>query len=254
MLIRPRRKVPVNSPVLVVDALGFAAKIRSCDGDALIRLSDLLDRQYHAFKAKIPFAIMLIIANRIFGSRDFSHFRINDMFILFSEKSNSNAHHRHVVASSLLYQALLLEGFVPRGGLGAGLVLRTEDTILGQGFIDAYEASEKRPQAVKNICAIHVSEEFVRRTRPSRMTYQLLCFYEGRFFINPRTLADPDMGVFDNDRIIGLLRTAGANAEKLDATERFLQEFEDYETAQQPSSRSWESIRAALAGEGGKKP
>lgn len=254
MLFRPTKKVPVDSPVLVVDALGFAAKITSCDSDALIRLSNLLDRQYHAFKAKIPFGIMLVAAKWVLGSREFSHFRLNDMFILFSEKSNSDTHHRHAVASSLLYHALLLEGFVPRGGLGAGLVLRTEDTILGQGFIDAYSASEKRPHAVKDVCAIHVSEEFIRRARPSRITYQLLCFYEGRFFINPRALTDPDMGAFDNDRIIGLLRTAGVNAEKLDATERFLREFEDYEAAQRPGSRSWESVRSALAVEGKRKP
>ena len=244
MVFRPRRRVPVDSLILVVDALGFASKINACDKDELTRLSEQLDRQYHRFRAKIPFGIALVTPTRVFGSREFSTFRLNDMFVLIREKARRDAPHRHLVASSLLFHTLLLEGFVPRGGLGAGLVIRRRDSILGNGFIDAYEASEKRPEAIRSVCAIRISEKFLARMPPSRKTSQLICFYEGSFFMNPRALTDPEMGGFDNGRILQLLTSAGANAEKLSSTERFLREFEDYEAALRPGSRSWSFLNS----------
>ena len=242
MIFGFRKPAPSDSPILVVDALGFSSRIKACDMESLVRLSDRLDKQYHRFRAKVPFGLAWVTAKRVFGTREFSTFRLNDMFVLFCEKVMKDAPHRHLVASSLLFHVLLLEGFVPRGGLGAGLVLRKTDSILGGGFIDAYEASEKRPDAIRNVCAVCLSTEFLARVRPSSMTYKLLCFYEGRFFLNPCALTDPEMGKFDSDRILQLLRSSGANVEKLNATERFLQEFEDYDAAQRLGSRSWEFV------------
>jgi hypothetical protein len=227
MSLWPRNRLPADSPILVVDALGFASKIKSCDRDSLMLLSERLDRQYHRFRAKTPFGMVLVTAKRVFGSGEFSTFRLNDMFVLYSERPRKDAAHRHLVASLLLFQVLLIEGFVPRGGLGAGLVLRKKDSLLGAGFIDAYEASEKRIEGLRNICGIHLSREFLARIHPSTMAYKLLCFYEGSFFLNPRALTDPDMGQFDNKRILQLLRAAGANDEKLNATARFLTNFEE---------------------------
>ncbi len=56
-----------------------------------------------------------------------------------------------------------------------------------------------------------------------RAFQQLLCFYEGRFYVHPWGLVDPQMGAFDTGRILSLLERAGANEPKLDATRHFLE-------------------------------
>ncbi len=131
------KPVPVDSPVLVIDALGFAAKIRRCGHDDLIRLSDTLDQQFDRFRATIPYRFVATRGTRVIAStNDFSTFRLNDMFVLFTESRHADATHRLLVTSCLLYQALLIEGFIPRGGLGAGLVLRRRVSLARIGSCD----------------------------------------------------------------------------------------------------------------------
>ncbi len=238
MFFGRKPKTPQNSPVLVVDALGFANRIEAADATELAELAEELDSQYHRFRAKIPFAAVIVTSRRVLGTREFSTFRLNDMFVLFSEKLRSHFALRYLVTSSLLYQQLLLESFVPRGGLGFGLVLQRNGSVLGQGFIDAYRMAEKRHPSVRHICAIEVSPQFLLTVPNTEQAYRLLCFYKDRFFVNPRLLVDPDMGEFDDLRILELLRSAGANREKLTATEAFLRDLEDYDAALQPGSES----------------
>ena len=246
MFLWRRSATPTDSPVFVVDALGFAAKIKACDESALVNLSDTLDRQYHRFRAKIPFGAMLVTRKRVFGTRESSTFRLNDMFVLYSEKPSADAAHRYVVAASLLFQVLLTESVIPRGGLGTGPVLRKVDSILGAGFIDAYESSEKRPAVIRDVCAIRLSHAFTGRVRPSEMTYRLLCFYQGELFVNPRAFIDPEMGSFDDERIRQLLIDGCAAEAKLNATMQFLADAEDYEAALAPDSKTRQFIAAKL--------
>jgi hypothetical protein len=246
MLFKRKTKTPQVSPVLVVDALGFADRIQSANAEGLVELAHKLEQQYYQFRAKIPFAAVIVTRRRVFGTGEFSTFQLNDMFVLFSQKGNrdyKDLAFRHLVASSLLYQVLLLEGFVPRGGLGFGLVLQRRQALLGYGFIDAYRIAEKRSAATRHVCAIQISPAFIARMPPTEQSYRMLCFYERSFFLNPRFLVDPEMGKFDNDRIMNLLRSAGANQEKLDATDKFLHELEDFDAAKRPNSHSWEIVR-----------
>lgn len=94
--------------------------------------------------------------------------------------------------------------------------------------------------------AIQLSDEFVKQMAGAGASYQLLCFYEDNFFLNPRALTDPEMGEFSNERVLELLRAAGANSAKTEATGQFLHGFEDYEAASKPGSRSEEFLRAKL--------
>ena len=110
--------------------------------------------------------------------------------------------------------------------------------MIGDGFIDAYERAEKRPAEIKDICAIEVSPSAMQTVRPTKRCYNLVCFYRGHFFVHPYFLTDPDLGAFDRDRVLESLRRAGANEQKLEATEAFLDGFEDSERALAPDSES----------------
>lgn len=238
MFFRRKTKASNSSPVLVVDALGFAHRIQRADACALRELGERLDQQYQAFRAKVPFAAVLVTPWGVLGSSDFSTFRLNDMFVLFSKQTREDLSFRYLVASSLLYQQLLLGEFVPRGGLGFGLVLHRGDSLLGQGFIDAYRASEMRDESVRHVCAIQVSCDFLATIPNSEKSWRLLCLYEDCFFLNPRVLTDPEMREFSDERVLRLLEEAGANRTKLNGTEMFLRNLEDYDAALQPGSRS----------------
>ena len=110
--------------------------------------------------------------------------------------------------------------------------------VLGAGFLDAYRMTEKRSDAIRNVCAFAISPSFLAHITNSEHFYRLLCLYKDHFFLNPEQLTDPDMGKFDNRRILSLLRQAGANPEKLEATRDFLGDLEDYDDAMLPGSRS----------------
>lgn len=237
-MFRNKITLPVESPVLIVDALGVGAKIRDANCDELERLNCNLDRQYHRFKSKIPFGLVIVTPWRVFGTAEFSTFRLNDMFVLYSRNPIPEPAYRYLIASSLLYHQLLLEGFIPRGGLGFGLVKAGRQSVLGSGFIDAYDASEKRSDSTKDVCAIQLSMELIARIPNSEKAFRLICFYEGAFFLHPFFLTDPDMDAFSAERILELLRAAGANAAKLEATARFLRDLEDYDSAKLSDSRS----------------
>jgi hypothetical protein len=236
-------KAPQKSYVLVVDALGFANRVQYANSRELISLVRKLEQHYHRFRTKIPFGISIITPRRVFGSSEFSTFQLNDMFALFSEKDYKDGALSYLVASSLLYQLLVMDGFIPRGGLGFGLVLKRDQCLLGSGFIDAYRAAEKRDPSTRNICAVQVSPTFLATLPPAERVYRLLCVYQRSFFLNPRYLVDPEMGQFDKDRLLHLLRSAGVNEEKLEATCNFLNEFEDYDAAMRPGSRSRELLQ-----------
>ena len=234
-----RRTKPNNSPVLIVDSLGISDRIDEASArDALPSLADELDSQFHRFRAKVPHALVLVTRRRVFGTREFSTLRFNDMFVLFSERSLPEPALRYMVSGLILYHQLLIAGFVPRGGLGFGTVLRRKDMVLGTGFLDAYRMAEKRSDEIRNVCAFAISPSFLAHTTNSEHSYRLLCLYKDHFFLNPRALTDPDMGKFDNRRILSLLRQAGANPEKLEATRDFLENLEDYDDALLPGSRS----------------
>ena len=231
-------KKPNLSPVIVIDALGIAKKIECANAHELVSLADTLDEQYHNFKLRIPNAIVIDTKKEILGSSEFKSLRMNDMFIVYSENEMLDMSLSYMVTTAILYQQLLTHGFIPRGGLGIGLIYRRNDMLLGNGFIDAYHAAEKRGGKFKNICAVQVSLNFFKSIPNTERAYRLLCWYEGRYFINPICLHDPDLGKFDRDRVLKYLEQSGTNSEKLRATEKFLNEYEDYDQAMRPGSKS----------------
>lgn len=231
-------QTPQESPVLVIDALGVSNQIQYADADGLLAIADNLDRQYVDFQKKVPNSIVTISGNKVTGSSEFSWIRMNDMFVLYSEGAIDDHVLRYLVSSDLLYQQLLISGFIPRGGLGFGLTLRRNDLIIGSGFLDAYRHAEQRPKHCKDICAIELSPGILQRMPNTKHACQLLCMYQGRFYINPGYLSDPEMGTTDYNRVMSLLRQNGANQAKLSATEQFLSELEDYESAMEPGSKS----------------
>ena len=227
--------------MLVAEALGFGARLEKChDPEALADLANTLDDHFHAFMSKVPHRCMFVGKNRVLGTRDFSALRLNDMFVLFSQTSIQDLPMRYLVAASLAYHQLLRQGFIVRGGLGFGMVLRKKDIFIGHGFLDAYRAAEKRHSSIRDVCAIAVSPSFFRHVAHKERCCRLLCLYEDHYFLHPTTITDPDMGEFDSARILRCLTVAGANEAKLSATEHFLANLEDYEAALEVGSRSRE--------------
>ena len=230
---------PIISPVLAVDALGFSAELDKCeDLESLAALALELDAQFHGFRSRIPHEITFVTKKRVIGTREFSTLRLNDMFIVFSERSRPDLPLRYLITGSLAYHQLLRTGFIPRGGLGLGPVLRHRDLFLGSGFLDAYRMAESRPDPVRDVCAIMVSPSFYSLVAWSEQCCRLLCLYEDHFFIHPYALSDPAMGAFDKDRILKCLKDSGTNEKKLTATRHFLEVFEDYDDALLPNSRA----------------
>lgn len=245
-----------ETPVLIVDALGLANEIKSSDSVGLLRIVERLDRQYHHFRSKVPRRVTFVHRWGVWGSKDFSAIRLNDMFAVYSRRLIADPGLRYLVASSLLYQTLLRSEVIPRGGLGYGALVQSKELVLGAGFVDAYESSEKRADGYRDICAIKISAQFLQRMPPSKKAWKLVCFYKGQFFVHPFRLVDPELGEFDKERVLSCLRAARINSEKLSATEQFLEGFEDYEAAESPTSetrqfadamRSPESVRAIPA-------
>ena len=229
---------PVLSPVLVLDALGVSAKIDECrDPGSLADLAIEFDHQFHGFRSKVPHRAMVVGRKRVFGTRDFSSFRLNDMFILYSERWVDDLPGRYLVASTIEYHQLLQDGVIVRGGLGFGPVVHHRGLFLGRGFLDAYRMAEKRSKTVRDVCGILVSPSLYMFVSWSKHWCKLLCFYEDHCFLHPTALSDPDYGEFDNERILRCLSEAGANGEKLAATTRFLEGFEDYDSALLEDSR-----------------
>lgn len=237
MLFKREKIKVINTPVITVDALGISNAIKSSSSNELVELAKRLDNQYYKFRAKIPFGFVIVGKNSVIGTNDFSTFRLNDMFIVYSKKEKKDIALRYLVTSSLLYHVLLLEGFIPRGGLGFGSVIVTKDSIIGSGFVDAYVMAEERPADIKDVCAIRVSPQFISIMEKTEMLYRLLYFYRGSFFINPVALTDPDMGAFDKKKILELLHSAGANSAKTEATRKFLDEGKDYDSAKNSSAK-----------------
>ena len=235
---RAKDIVVESTPVLVIDSLGLTSQIRRCSTKDLASLSAKLDRNFHRLETSLPFKFVVHTKNRVFGTDEFSAFRLNDMFITYSMRSMPDFGLRYLIVASLVFQALLIDGFIPRGGLGFGSIVAGKQSILGLGFIDAYEASEKREELTRNICAIQVSSSFLNLVKASEKAARLLYFFGGSFYVNPTALHDPDLGVFDRTRFLELLKAAGTNEEKMKATERFVLEGEDYESALRRGSRS----------------
>jgi hypothetical protein len=186
-----------DTPVLVVDALGLSSQMKSTDGAGLLRIVEKLDWQYHEFRAKVPHRAMFVHRWGIWGTRDFATIRLNDMFAVYSPRLVENPALRYLIASALLYQMLLRAQVIPRGGLGYGSLVKSKDLVLGAGFVDAYEASEKRADEYRDICAIKISAHFLRRMPPSKKAWKLVCFYKGQFFVHPFRLVDPELGEID---------------------------------------------------------
>ena len=204
-----------------------------------------LDEQFHQFAAKVPHRAMLVTRTRVRGTSEFATLRLNDMFVLHAGGRIDDPHIRFLLCGSLLFQSLLLAGQIPRGGLAAGPICRSKDLLIGNGFIDAFEAGEKRSERSRDICAVQVSPTFLEGMPNTKRAWQLLCFFEGHFYVHPWTLIDPQMGEFSAERILELLTGSGANAAKLDATRRFLKGLEDYEAAMLPGSVTRRILDAA---------
>ncbi len=213
--------------------------------DGLADLVRALDAQFHQFAAKVPHRALLVTRTRVRGTPEFATLRLNDMFILHAGRTVDDPHIRFLLCGSLLFQSLLIAGQIPRGGLAAGPICRSQDMLIGNGFIDAYEAAEKRTERSRDICAVQVSPTFLAAMPNTKRAWQLLCFFEGHFYVHPWTLTDPQMGDFSVERILELLTGSGVNAAKLDATRRFLEGLEDYETAMSPGSVSRRILDAA---------
>lgn len=222
--------------MLVLDALGFTARIRAADVNGLADLVRTLDQQFHSFAAKVPHRAMVVTRSRVMGTREFSTLRLNDMFVLHLGKLVEDPHIRFLLCGSMLFHSLLLAGHIPRGGLAAGPICRSRDLLIGSGFIDAYDAAEKRDERSRDICAVQVSPSFLTGMPNTKRAWQLLCLFEGNFYVHPWFLTDPQMGEFSADRIMRLLGDSGSNATKLAATRRFLDGLEDYEAAKAAGS------------------
>ena len=226
------------SPVLVVDALGMSSKIDRCrDPASLGDLATELEGQFHRFRSKVPHRLVFVGRKRVFGTGEFSSMRLNDMFILYSGRTVKDLPGKYLVASSIIYHELLRSGFIVRGGLGFGPVVRHRDLFIGRGFLDAYRMAEKRGKAVRDVCGILVSPSLYMLVSWSEHWCRLLCFYEDHCFLHPMALADPQIGEFDEDRILRCLSEAGANSDKLKATRRFLKLLENYDDAVLEGSR-----------------
>ncbi|NIE82535.1 MULTISPECIES: hypothetical protein [unclassified Burkholderia] len=249
MFFRSKPRPPFQSPVLVVDALGFTHKILESDEEALSALADNMDRNYLRFRMTIPFGLVVHAMNKVWGTRDFSTFRLNDMFVVYSSIPKDDFALRYLITASLVFQALLLDGFIPRGGLGWGLVQARPNSLIGTGFIDAYAAAERRSEATRDVCALQLSANFMAHAPASEHVMRLLCFYRGEFFVNPIALTDPQLGHFDRLRMLDLLAAAGINERKLAATSEFLDGFEDFDAADKPESQSrkWREAQIAKA-------
>lgn len=230
---------------MVVDALGFTASIRLADVDGLVDQVRTLDEQFVRFAAKVPHAAMVVMPSQVIGTPEFATLRLNDMFILHAGEPMDDSHVRFLLCASLLFQSLLLAGQIPRGGLGAGPICRSRDLLIGNGFVDAYEAAEKRGERSRDICAVQLSPSYLAGMPNSRRAWQLLCFFEGHFYVHPWTLTDPEMGEFSATRILELLAGSGVNTTKLAATRRFLEGFEDYEAAMSSGSVTRRMLEAA---------
>lgn len=235
----PKRQNKVHySPVLVMDSLGFSNQIRKAGDRELLSIWNTIEKQYHRFRCTVPHKFIFFSESLVFGTREFETIRLNDMFILYSRKAMPDATLRYLVSASLLYQSMLLEGFIPRGGLGFGPLIKGKDLLIGNGFINAYEHSERREIPTKDICAVQVSPTFMSRLKRTEREYRLLCFYQGCFFIHPYYLSDPSLGTFNKEIILSLLSKSGANDEKLSCTERFLDRMEDFDDALKLNSES----------------
>lgn len=233
-----RSREAINSPVLVMDALGISRRIEESDEAQLADVADELDRQFYTFRAKVPYKFVLVGRRRVIGTKEFSTFRLNDMFVLFSERRLPDPALYYMLSASILYHSMLLDRFIPRGGLGFGHVLRRRSMLLGKGFLDAYTTAEKRPEDLKDICGVELSPNFVMQINNTEQSWRLVCLYRDRFYLNPVCLTDPEMGEFDKDRILHLLMEAGADNKKLRGTKKFLENYENYDTAMLPNSRS----------------
>lgn len=219
-----------------MDALGITERIRTAGREGLFDLAARIERQFHHFKAKVPHRVMMVTRWRVFATREYATLRLNDMFILHATRQLEEVQTRFLLCGSMLFQSMLLAHQVPRGGLGFGPIYRSKDLLIGNGFIDAYEAAEKRDERLRHVCAVQLSPSFLLSMPNTKRAFQLLCFYQGRFFVHPWGLLDPQMGAFDPERIMSLLEAAGANQTKMDATRHFLENLEDYEAAMRPGS------------------
>ena len=116
-------------------------------------------------------------------------------------------------------------------------MVRRRELFLGRGFLDAYRMAEKRNKTVRDVCGILVSPSLYAFVSWSEHWCRLLCFFEDHCFLHPMLLTDPDLGEFDEDRILRCLSDAGANQDKLKATKRFLEGLEDYDDDLREGSR-----------------
>lgn len=239
-----RKRKPIETPVIAIDSLGFSNLLLQADSNTLCDLVDRLNQQYFLFEAKVPRRFVITTRNKVFGTKDFSTHRLNDLFLIFSEQYSEDLDLRYLITASLAYHQMLKHGFIPRGGLGYGLTIKDRTTLLGSGIVDAYQAAEKRKSSTKDICAIQLSPRFLSILKSTERRYRLICFYRNSFFIHPTFLTDPDIGEFTADTILQALKASGANKAKIDATEKFLFELEDYDAALSPNSESRKFIAA----------
>lgn len=170
--------------MLVVDALGFTARIRSAYVNGLADLVRALDEQFHQFAAKVPHRAMLVTRARETNAR-VRHPAAQRHF-----RSTRGAARRRpptqvpFVRVSLVPVAIARAPDTPRGP-PAGPICRANDLLIGNGFIGAYDAAEKHTERLLDICAVQVSPTFLAGMPNTKRAWLLLCFFERHFYAHP---------------------------------------------------------------------
>ena len=133
-----------DTPVLVVDALGLSNEMKSTDGAELLRIVEKLGSAVSRLPGEgaAPCDVRSPVGH--LGNQGF-------------RDDSAERHVRRVLTAPgresgaalfdcvhVAYQTFLLAQVISRGGLGYGSLVKSKDLMLGAGFFDAYETSEKR--------------------------------------------------------------------------------------------------------------
>ena len=132
-------------------------------------------KKYQKFRRQTKFRVACIV---LFQQAARCNFQLHNYIINRRPVREFQQAVRYMVAASILYHQLLLAGFMPRGGLGFGLVLRRKDMVLGGGFLDAYNVAEKRSDELRHICAIELSSNFCLNIANTEHSWRLVCLYK----------------------------------------------------------------------------
>jgi hypothetical protein len=109
VLFRREKIKSIVTPVIAIDALGISDAIKKSDSNELVELATRLEHQYYKFRSKIPFGLVAVGKDTVIGTNEFSSFRLNDMFIVYSKSTKKDIALKYLVTSSLLYHSKSLD-------------------------------------------------------------------------------------------------------------------------------------------------